>query len=86
MNFCTEAYDTSTEAYDRGEKFRKYRSLPSFKEYVLITQEEACVETFHKTDEKSWMINTYLGLDTLVKLRSIDVEIPMKEIYRNVGF
>lgn len=33
-----EVLSDSTEKYDRGEKFRMYSSLPSFKEYILIDQ------------------------------------------------
>ncbi len=81
-----EVLSPSTEAYDRGEKFRKYRSIPSFKEYVLITADKICVETFYKQDEKSWIINTYLKSDEIIQLRSVDLEIPMSEVYRNVKF
>jgi Uma2 family endonuclease len=37
-----EVLSKSTESYDRGEKFRWYRSLPSFQEYVLIDSESPC--------------------------------------------
>lgn len=79
-----EVLSKSTEAYDRGEKFRKYCSLPSFKEYILITQDEPLVEIFYKKDEKTWIMTTVIGLDKTVSLQSIDAEIPMQEIYRNI--
>ncbi len=79
-----EVLSPNTEAYDRGNKFRKYRSLTSFKEYVLISQEEYLVETFFKQDEKTWIINTTMGLENSVQIRSIGATIPMAEIYRNL--
>jgi Uma2 family endonuclease len=33
-----EVLSSSTEAYDRGDKFEYYRSLPTFQEYILIDQ------------------------------------------------
>ncbi|MBK9460671.1 MAG: Uma2 family endonuclease [Sphingobacteriales bacterium] len=43
-----EVLSKSTEAYDRGEKFRKYRTSPSLCEYVLISTERQLVETFYR--------------------------------------
>src|SRR5438309_726531 len=34
-----EILSPSTRNYDRGEKFRFYRSLPSFTEYLLLAQD-----------------------------------------------
>ena len=33
-----EVLSPSTEAYDRGDKFTYYKSIPSFREYLLIAQ------------------------------------------------
>ncbi len=33
-----EVLSNSTQAYDRGDKFKFYRSLPTFQEYILIEQ------------------------------------------------
>src|SRR4051812_33066980 len=41
-----EVLSPTTEAYDRGEKFRDYRNITSFAEYVLISQDAPVVETF----------------------------------------
>ena len=48
-----EVLSPSTEGYDRGEKFRKYRSIPSLREYILISQSEAYIEHYSKSDSKS---------------------------------
>ncbi len=48
-----EVLSSSTEGYDRGEKFRKYRSLPSFCEYLLVSQTEPYIEQYHKLDDSS---------------------------------
>lgn len=81
-----EVLSDGTESYDRGEKFARYRSLPSLEEYVLVSQNAPRVETFVKQNGK-WFINeTAEGLDAKVELVLLGVKIPLKEIYWNVSF
>ena len=49
-----EVLSKSTESYDRGEKFYKYRQLPSIHEYILINQDKPLVETIFKTEAGNW--------------------------------
>jgi len=78
-----EVLSPSTIKHDRGAKFRKYCSLPSFKEYVLIAQDEPVVEVLFR-DIDFWRMTTTVGLDRSVKLNSLDIEIPMALIYEDV--
>lgn len=81
-----EVLSDSTESYDRGEKFARYRSLPSFEEYVLVSQNAPRVETFAKQNGK-WFINeTAEGLDAKVELVTLGVKMPLKDVYWNVSF
>ena len=43
-----EVLSDSTERYDREEKFNYYRTLPSLKEYVLVSQDERVIEVFRR--------------------------------------
>ncbi len=79
-----EVLSKSTGAYDRGEKFRKYCSLPSFKEYMLIDQDQAVVDTMCRHDASYWKMSSTIGLDKSVKLYSLGIEVLMAEIYKNV--
>lgn len=80
-----EVLSKSTAGYDRGEKFNLYRKLPSLREYVLIEQEKALVEVFSKQENADlWKISTYEGLDASVSLESVELEIPMTQIYLDV--
>lgn len=78
-----EVASPSTKDYDRNGKFQKYKSLPSFQEYVLINQDTPSVEVFFKT-ELGWVYVFWLGLEETVVLKSLECEIKMSEIYRNV--
>jgi len=81
-----EVLSPSTESYDRGEKFQKYQSLPSFKEYVLISQKEPRVEVFTRQDDKTWLYHIANGMDAEIVLRSIAHTIPLKNVYHKVNF
>ncbi len=81
-----EVLSPSTEGYDQGEKFTQYRSLPSFKEYVLITQEKAKVESWYKEAENVWRISNATDLDATIYLHSLDIDISLADIYYLVDF
>ncbi|MEZ2249550.1 Uma2 family endonuclease [Microcoleus sp.] len=84
-----EVLSPSTEAYDRVEKFRKYRSLPSFCEYLLVSQTEPYIEHYYNCDRPSgdrWQWQVYDGLDRAIVLHSLNIELPMSEVYRRINF
>jgi len=81
-----EVLSKSTKAYDRGDKFREYKSLPSFMEYVLIEQTSYLAETFFREEPDLWR-NTIVTdpLGTL-SLQSLGCSIRMESIYRHIKF
>jgi Uma2 family endonuclease len=81
-----EVLSDSTERYDRGKKFKKYQTLSSFQEYVLISQTEPLVETFVRQDENHWLYTFTEGMEAVLQLPSIGVAIPLADIYRKVEF
>ena len=77
-----EVLSKSTAAYDRGDKFYKYRQIPTFKEYVLIEQDKYVVDICYKHPNSDlWSFNRYEGLATSIQLQSIDLEITMEDLY-----
>lgn len=82
-----EVLSPSTEAYDRGDKFRKYRSIPSFCEYLVVSQVEPYVEKYLRLENSDrWQLQTYDQLDQIISLESLKIELPLQEIYRRVDF
>ncbi len=81
-----EVLSKSSEDYDRGTKFKYYRSLPSFIEYVLIAQKTPKVESWYKQEENVWRISGAQGLDGELYLYSLDVELKLSDLYRLVKF
>ena len=79
-----EVASKSTEKYDRTGKFRLYQTLPSFKEYVLISQTTPVIEVFLKIDENKWQMTSYVGLDKTVAIESLGVTLKMADIYKKI--
>lgn len=80
-----EMMSPTTASYDRKNKFRMYRSLLSFSEYLLIEQDEPFVEYYSKQPQ-GWLLSDYNQLDLSISLNSVNLELPMSEIYRGVKF
>jgi Uma2 family endonuclease len=79
-----EILSDSTEKYDRGDKFRMYRTIPSFKEYILISQTAMQVEKFTKNDANQWVLSEYAGRNAKIVFDSFEFEISLDELYDRV--
>lgn len=79
-----EVLSPSTEDYDRGEKFYLYRSLASFKEYVVIHQNHILLSTFYRLNERDWRTNDVANLSESIHLQSVDVKLKLSDIYRGI--
>lgn len=79
-----EILSPSTEDYDRKDKFMKYRTLESFKEYVIIQQNSAEILTLFRSEPHIWEEQEFTGLSNSVYFKSIDVHLPLALIYKNV--
>ena len=79
-----EVLSNSTQEYDRASKFKLYRSISSFREYVLIYQNNYCVEQYIKQDDGRWILTEYLEEDAVLKLESVSFEISLRDLYKRV--
>lgn len=81
-----EVLSKSTKNYDRGDKFKLYKTIPSFREYILIDQTKIKVEQYSKTEHKRWSYSEYDEEDTALVFNSFEVEVPLSEVYEQVNF
>jgi Uma2 family endonuclease len=81
-----EILSKSTRAYDRSGKFDHYKTIPSFREYVLVEQNECRVETRFREEPDLWRDAVIKGINERVYLRSIHCSISMSDIYENIEF
>ncbi len=79
-----EVLSESTKNYDRGEKFEAYRTIPTFREYLLIDQERSYVEHSVKQSENQWLMTEYRSVNDQIKLVSVPAELGLKDIYAGV--
>lgn len=78
-----EVLSPSTEAYDRGEKFAHYQTIPSVMHYVLAAQDKRRIEVFTRKEDGSWNLRTYGSGDRL-ELSAIECAIDVDQVYTNV--
>jgi len=74
----------STELWDRGGKFDSYRQIESLREYVLVSWDTERVETYLRQPDGRWMYAAALGRSAVARLNSVEVELPLAEVYRGV--
>ncbi|MSU77830.1 MAG: Uma2 family endonuclease [Gemmataceae bacterium] len=82
-----EVLSKSTEAFDRGEKFQRYRTWnPSLRDYVLVTQDKPLVEHFHRNAAGSWDMHEAIGLTEATTFASISCTLNLADIYDRIKF
>jgi len=74
-----EVLSPTTERSDRGEKFAHYQRLPSLQEYVLVSQDTARIEVFHRQGE-AWLLTIHQAGAT-VDLTALGVRFQVDEVY-----
>ncbi len=79
-----EVLSRSTGKYDRTTKFEEYKTLNSFKEYVLINQKTCHVETRFREEPNLWRDATTKDISSSIYLKSIDCTIDIQKIYKNI--
>jgi Uma2 family endonuclease len=79
-----EVLSESTAAFDRGDKFAAYRTLPSLQEYVLVDIPSRRVESFRRTPDRDWLFHEHLPDLGDCHFPALGVSIPFDEIFENV--
>lgn len=81
-----EVLSKSTKLKDRNEKLDSYMSLEDLTDYVLVEQDSMRIEHFIKINEKEWNVHLLTEKTDKLALESINCEVPLNEIYREVKF
>jgi Uma2 family endonuclease len=81
-----EVLSQSTRDYDQGDKFLYYRSIPKFKEYILIDQTKYHIMQYVKKSENQWIFTEYETEDAILNFSSINnVNLSLKQLYKKVN-
>jgi Uma2 family endonuclease len=80
-----EVLSQSTKNYDRGEKFKLYRDIPTLKKYVLVDSESTHIEIFCLNASKHWELEEYNKDAETVQLKTINIFLPLTEVYEGTA-
>ncbi len=78
-----EVLSASTEAYDRGGKFRMYRNNPILQDYLLVSSTSIEIDLYHHKENGEWIIINYKEGDT-IELKSINLSFAIEQAYRGL--
>ncbi len=86
-----EVLSKSTSAYDLGKKFEHYRALHSVEEVIFADSESIHVMFYRRQIGKpeafsTWMLSETRDLSARIHIPSLDVTLPLAEIYAKVRF
>lgn len=82
-----EVLSKSTESFDRGEKFQRYRAWnPTLQDYVLVSQTQPFIEHFRPQPDGTWKMYEAIGLDAVVALTSINCTLKLIDVYDRIEF
>lgn len=76
-----EILSPSTRNYDRGDKFKLYRDIPSLKDYVLVDSESIHAEVYSINERGHWELTEYKSLNDSLLFHSLKLNIALTEIY-----
>jgi len=79
-----EVLSDSTEAYDRGRKFRHYQYIESLMEYVLVSQNEEQIECYVRQNNGNWLYSKNDSPDDTVKFDSVACSLILKTVYTKI--
>ncbi len=78
-----EVLSKSTAAYDRGDKFARYRKLDSLEEYVLIDPDRRGVEVFRRVGQGDWLLAASESEQGII-LKSIDFQAKLDAVFEDI--
>lgn len=82
--FIAEVLSKSTQDYDHGEKFSAYRTIDSFREYLLIDQYSIHIEHYVKTAANQWLLSEYDDPNITLSLNAFEAQIEIVTLYENI--
>ncbi|MBY0522418.1 MAG: Uma2 family endonuclease [Gemmataceae bacterium] len=80
-----EVLTRKTRRLDEGEKKDAYLTIPSLGVYLLIEQDMPAVVA-HRRTKDGFVREVYQGLDALIPLPEMGIELSLAEIYEDVEF
>ncbi len=81
-----EVLSDSTEAYDRGDKFRAYRRIDSLRHYLLVAQTSVYVEHYTPGENGLWQLADFHQRTDSISLAALNLRLTLSAIYDDLKF
>jgi len=81
-----EVLSRSTKNYDRGEKFKLYRDIPTIKEYILVDSENIGIEIYRVNEREHWELEELKKMEDILLIKTVQQSVPLTEIYEGTEF
>lgn len=78
-----EVLSSATRRIDEKEKKDAYLSIPSLRCYIMVEQATAALVVYRRT-ETGFEPELYSGLDSVIPLPEVGIELPLEELYRGL--
>jgi Uma2 family endonuclease len=85
-NLIVEILSSSTEAFDRGDKFQDYQTIETLQEYVLISSKQKLVQCFRRNDEGLWVLQSYTQDQETYQFNCVNFSGTLEDLYEDVSF
>lgn len=79
-----EVLSPATEDYDRGTKFKLYRTIPSLQNYLLVSSTEFAAEIYTRQANDEWILNTAQGKSSHIHISALNYDLSLSDIYAQV--
>ncbi len=80
-----EVLSPSTEAFDRGEKFERFRRWnPTLSDYLLVSQDRPWIDHFTRQPDGTWRLAESHGLGAVCEVPAVGVRLPLARVYARV--
>lgn len=76
-----EVTSDSSEEYDRGEKLEHYRTIPTLRDYVIVSHRERRITVHSRSEQGEWITRTAVSSGR-VALQGLRAELSVDEIYK----
>lgn len=81
-----EILSESTRGTDEREKRMAYLELPGLQAYVRIERDRPAVTVDGRTAEGDWSLTHFQGMDAVAFLPTLNMELPLVELYERMRF
>ncbi len=78
-----EVLSPATEDYDRGTKFKLYRSIPSLQNYIIVSSTEYAAEVYTRNNDQ-WILTTTKDKEGSLFISAIEYTMKLADVYAQI--